>query len=98
MARICENREALLGKWLCRVDCLWRWNQERSIRKLEIQQRQAAGLMLEPSDSIAVPPLRPVMPPNIFPRAAGVRSFVRGGSIRLAVQAVRDCPAATPFT
>ena len=58
---------------------------------------RAAELMLEPSDLMAVPPCTPVIPANNFASPEVVRSFVSGGSIKLAVHAVRDCPAAIPL-
>src|SRR5437667_1623828 len=57
---------------------------------LRFNRARATGLMLDPSDLIAAPPCAPVMPPNIWPSPVGVRSFVSGGWLRLAAQAVLD--------
>ena len=57
---------------------------------LRFNKDKATGLMLDPSDLTDSPPCAPLMPPNNLPSSVGVRSFVRGGSFRLAVQAVLD--------
>src|SRR6185312_318678 len=60
------------------------------VESFRFKRDRATGLMLEPSELTVAPPWAPLMPPNILPSAAGVRSLVNGGSVRLAAQAVLD--------
>ena len=50
----------------------------------------AEELMFDPSGSTVAPPRAPFMPAKSRPRAFADRSSVRGGSVKLAVQAVLD--------
>ena len=64
------------------VNSLWRRDQEACRwGSFKVQERvSATGLMLEPSELDSSAPLaRQLMPPNILPRAADVRSLVSGG-------------------
>ena len=65
---------------------------------LKFSSARAVGLMFDPSGLIATPPDAPLMPPKSWPSSACDRSFVNGGELKLEVQAIRDWPAATPFT
>src|SRR5215469_9681569 len=65
---------------------------------LKFSNARAIGLMLEPSDLTATPPKAPFIPPKSCPSAVDDLSPVKGGELKLDVQAILDCPAATPFT
>src|SRR5450755_4528043 len=55
---------------------------------LRFRSARATGLMFDPSGLTSVPPSAPAMPPNILPSAAGDLSSVKGGTLRVALQAI----------
>jgi hypothetical protein len=64
---------------------------------LKFNNAIATGLMLDPSGATAIPPNPPFMPPNNRPIAEADLSFVKAGSIKLALHAILACPAARPL-
>jgi hypothetical protein len=87
-------RETLTGEWFGGIHGLRCPNQKCSIGQFEIQQCESNGIDIRPIWIYCNTPRAPVIPPNSFPSAAGVLSFVSGGELSVAVHAILDWPAA----
>ena len=66
-----KTEKPCCDKWFCRVNSLWRWDQESSVRKLEIQEGQSHGINVGAIGFDRRAPLRAAHAAKHFPEFSG---------------------------